>query len=339
MGAVESSTAPTVLTPISPDLNKPMNTPVQPTASEPDGVVSDSSAPTQDTPTQATAAPVITGSHSNAALHVGDLPPRRRPPVVNLFLPNRAISASALWVVAGVEAALFLALWFLSPYKVLPKPHEVLGALGNLWMNQGLGQELASSFSLNVQALFWSSIISLGLAYLTVIPVFRPLVAAISKGRFLSLAGFTLIFTLMVGGGRPLQLSLLVFAISVFYVTSMASVIAAIPRSEFEHARTLRMSEWRVVWEVVILGTADKAFEVLRQNAAMGWMMLTLVEGIVKAQGGIGVVLAAGSKHFLLQEVFAIQLLILIVGLGQDYAITLARRMLCPYASLTLERK
>lgn len=284
-------------------------------------------------------APIITGAHSSSALHVGDLPPRRRPPFLNLFLPNRAIAPSSLYLVAAVEAAIFLALWLLSPYKVLPTPPEVLTALRNLWMNQGLGRELAISFGLNVSALIWASVISLGLAYLTVIPVFRPLVAAISKGRFLSLAGFTFIFTLIVGGGRPLKLSLLVFAITVFYLTSMAAVIAAIPRGEFEHARTLRMSEWRTVWEVVILGTIDKAFEVLRQNAAMGWMMLTLVEGIVRSEGGIGSMLLAESKHFLLAEVFAIQLVILLVGLFQDLAISAARKMACPYADLTLERR
>ncbi len=283
--------------------------------------------------------PIITGAHSSAALHVGDLAPRRRPSFLNLFLPNRAISPASLYLVAAIEAGIFLALWLLSPYKVLPTPLEVVASLQKLWLNQGLGRELAISFGLNVAALFWASIISLGLAYLTVIPVFRPLVAAISKGRFLSLAGFTFIFTLVAKDGHALKLSLLVFAVTVFYITSMAAVIAAIPRGEFEHARTLRMSEWRTVWEVVILGTADKAFEVLRQNAAMGWMMLTLVEGIVRSEGGIGSMLLAESKHFLLAEVFAIQLVILLVGLGQDFAINLARKMVCPYADLTLERR
>ena len=206
-------------------------------------------------------------------------------------------------------------------------------------MTQGLGQELMTSIRLNVEALAWSTVISLGLAYLSVVPVFRPLVAAVSKGRFLSIVGFTFIFTLIFGGGHPLKTSLLVFAVTVFYVTSMAAVIAAIPKGDFDHARTLRMGEWRVVWEVVILGTADKAFEVLRQNAAMGWMMLTMVEGIVRSEGGVGAMLLGESKHFLLPEVFAIQLVILIVGLLQDYFIGLARRLACPYADITLERR
>jgi NitT/TauT family transport system permease protein len=99
------------------------------------------------------------------------------------------------------------------------------------------------------------------------------------------------------------------------------------------------MSEWRVVWEVVVLGTADKAFEVLRQNAAMGWMMLAMVEGIVKSEGGVGVLLLEQEKYFHYAEVFAIQIVIMIVGLSQDAFIGLVRKAVCPYADMTLERQ
>ncbi len=255
------------------------------------------------------------------------------------FLPNRAISPLTLKILALVEAVIALLIWFASPFKVLPRPDEVFSRLPDLWIKEGLGNALGISFTLNLQALLWSSLISLGLAYLTVLPVFRPIVTAISKGRFLSFAGITLIFTLITGGGRPLQVALLVFGITVFYVTGMAAVIAAIPKADFDHARTLRMSEGRVVWEVVILGTADKAFEVLRQNAAMGWLMLTLVEGIVRSEGGVGNMLLAESKHFRLTDVFAIQIVILLMGMAQDYTIGLLRSLFCPYADLTLERK
>lgn len=287
---------------------------------------------------------IIPGAHGGtSALRVGDVGAQQRrrktPPFLNAFLPNRAVSKSTMLTIIAVEVAIALLIWVRTPFAVLPNPGEVFASLGELWAKQGLGQELATSFGLNVQALLWASLISLLLSYLTVIPVFRPLVAAISKGRFLSLAGFTLIFTLMVGGGRPLKLSLLVFTITVFYITSMASVIAAIPRGEFDHARTLRMSEWRVVWEVVILGTAEKAFEVLRQNAAIGWMMLTMVEGIVRGEGGIGNMLLNTNKQVRLSEVFAIQIVILLVGLFQDYIIGALRRIVCPYADLTMERK
>ena len=265
--------------------------------------------------------------------------PKRKLEPLALFGPNRIVARPLLVLIAVAEALLFLGLWIASADKVLPTPMDVAAALQRLWMQQGLGRELAISFSLNLEALALASVLSLGLAYLTVFPFMRPIVAALSKGRFLSLTGFTLLFTLKLGGGHALKLGLLVFAVTVFYLTSMAAVIAAIPRSEFDHARTLRMSEARVTWEVVILGTLSQAFEVLRQNAAIGWMMLTLVEGIVRGEGGIGAMLLAENKHFLIAEVFAIQLVILSFGLLQDYGLQLLRKLVCPYADLTLERR
>ncbi|MBC7528513.1 MAG: nitrate ABC transporter permease [Chthonomonadaceae bacterium] len=259
--------------------------------------------------------------------------------MLDAFKPNRAVSWSGIKVIIGVEAAIALLIWLNSPFKVLPTPMETFAALKTLWLTQGLGPELISSFTLNLKALAWSTVITLALAYSTVIPVMRPIVAAVAKARFLSLAGFTLLFALIVRGGEPLKMSLLVFSITVFFVTSMAAVIASIPKSEFDYARTLRMSEWRVVWEVVILGTADRAFDALRQNAAIGWMMLTMVEGLVRSGGGVGTMLLNQTKAFKIAEIFAIQLVILIVGLMQDYGIGAIRRLVCPYADLTLERK
>lgn len=257
---------------------------------------------------------------------------------LDIVIPNRPVSPTVIKILIVGQALVALLVWWTMPISVLPRPDEVFSALGTLWM-RGLGRELITSLLLNVQAIAWTVLISLALSYLTVLPFFRPIAAAVSKGRFLGLIGLTLIFTITLGGGHTLKLALLVFGMTVFFVTSMAAVILDLPKERFDHARSLGMSEWRVVWEVVILGTADEAFEVLRQNAAIGWMMLTMVEGISRAEGGIGAMLLNQNKHFHIAEVFAIQIVILAVGIAQDYAIGALRSLFCPYATLTLERK
>ena len=88
-----------------------------------------------------------------------------------------------------------------------------------------------------------------------------------------------------------------------------------------------------------MLGTFDQPIEVFRQNAAIGWMMLTMVEGISRSEGGVGAMLLNQNKHFRLAEVFAIQLLILVVGIAQDYALGALKRLLFPWAHLGLERR
>jgi NitT/TauT family transport system permease protein len=257
---------------------------------------------------------------------------------IAVLAPNRVISKTTIRWMVGLQLVMLLSIWFFSPTVFLPKPKEVFQALSEMWF-AGLGGELITSFYLNLQAIAISTILSLLLAYLTVIAFFRPIVALLSKLRFLSMVGLTFFFTLMASTGHELKLFLLVFSVSVFFVTGMAEVVASIPKEKFDLARTLRMGEWRVVYEVIVVGQADKAFEVLRQNAAMGWMMLTMVEGISRSEGGVGAMLLNQNKHFHLSAVFAIQLTILLLGLGQDYAIGLLRNIFCPYADLTLERK
>lgn len=259
--------------------------------------------------------------------------------VAAAFAPNRAVSRGTMRLLVLVQAAAALLFWWSAPVPILPNPAEVALALRRLWFQEGLGRELLTSFSLNLEALGLTLLISLVLSYLTVVPVFRPLAGAVSKGRFLGLIGLTFLFTLMLGGGRPLKVALLVFGMTVFFVTSMADVVAAIPKDNFDHARTLRMGEWRVVWEVVVRGTGDKAMEVLRQNAAIGWMMLTMVEGISRSEGGVGAMLLNQNRHFHLAEVFAIQIVILFVGVLQDYGLGALKRVLFPYSELGLERR
>jgi NitT/TauT family transport system permease protein len=259
--------------------------------------------------------------------------------VLGAFSPNRVISKATMRLIIVFQVAVLLTVWATSSYVFLPKPMAVLHAFTDLWKTEGLGQELIISFMLNVQAMAWATLLSLGFAYLTVVPVFRPIVLAISKGRFLGMVGLTFFFTLLFSSGHRLKVSLLVFGVGVFFVTSMVDVVAQVPKEKFDLARTLRMGEWRVVWEVIVLGRADAAFDALRQNAAMGWMMLTMVEGISRSEGGIGALLLNQNKHFRLEAVFAIQIAILIIGLFQDYAIGLAKKFICPYADLQLERR
>jgi NitT/TauT family transport system permease protein len=255
------------------------------------------------------------------------------------FSPNRVISKAALRFIIVFQLAVLLLVWATSSYVFLPKPMGVWHAFVDLWNNEGLGQELIVSFLLNVQAMAWATVISLGLAYLTVVPVFQPIAHAVSKGRFLGMVGLTFFFTVIFVSGHRLKVSLLVFGVAVFFVTSMIDVVTQVPKEKFDLARTLRMGEWRVVWEVIVLGRADAAFDAMRQNAAMGWMMLTMVEGISRSEGGVGALLLNQNKHFRLEAVFAIQIAILLIGLCQDYVLGLAKEFLFPYADLQLEKR
>jgi NitT/TauT family transport system permease protein len=259
---------------------------------------------------------------------------RREPGrLARIFLPNRAVDrATALALVAFWMGAAFV-VWLASPWQSLPGPGEVWHALGSMWWTGGMGPEMFTTLRLITHALVLTIVVSMALSYLTVIAFFRPLVAAVSKLRFLGLTGLVFPFTLLTGGGYALKVVLLTFGMSTFFVTAMAQVVMEIPREQFDHLRVLGAGEGRILWEVVVRGTLDKALDITRQNLAMGWAMITMVEGISRAEGGIGALILNQNKHFHLAEVYAILIAILVMGLLLDYAMGLLVRVLCPYVS------
>ena len=250
------------------------------------------------------------------------------------FLPNRVVdkTTTSLIVVFWVGAAVLV--WVTSPFKTLPTPGEIWRALGELWWQGGLGPETFTTMRLIAHATLLTVVISLLLSYATVIAFLRPVVQAASKLRFLGITGLVFPFTLMTGGGYSLKVALLTFVMTTFFVTSMAQVVVEIPPSEFDYMRVLGASELRILWEVVVRGTLDKALDVLRQNVAMGWAMITMVEGISRAEGGMGALILNENKHFLLAEVYAILFVILLLGLGMDYGMGALTNLLCPYVAL-----
>lgn len=258
--------------------------------------------------------------------------------IKKLFIPNTKNSQSTMAIMIAIQLAVFLLLWTTSSFRLLPTPMEIIKSLQGLIANQNLLYELWNSTWLCLKSLLIATVISLIISYATVIPFFKPIGYLISKFRFWTLVGLSFVFTLVTHSGHELKVTLMVFGITVFFVTSMVSIIQSIPKYEFYHARTLRMNEWQVVWEVIILGRFDHVLEVIRQNFAIAWMMLTMVEGISRAEGGIGVLLLNNNKLLRLSDVFAIQLVILLMGILLDYAIGKLREFFFPYSKMTLEK-
>jgi NitT/TauT family transport system permease protein len=223
-----------------------------------------------------------------------------------------------------------LLIWFLSPISLLPRPFEVVNALGLLWQ-QGLGVELLSSVEVNIEAIACAIVIGLGLTYLSTLPFFRFPVEIIGKLRFLSLTGITVFFMFTIGGGHALKVALLAFVVTTFFVHDMLRVVENIPQDSYDYAETLGLSKFQMFWQVVVRGTLTDAFDSIRMNAAMSWMMLTMVEGLSRAEGGVGIILLDLNRQMKFDAILAVQILMLLLGMGQDYLIKHAKNIVCPY--------
>lgn len=238
-----------------------------------------------------------------------------------------------------IWVAVLLLAWSFGTSFSLPSPGEIPGAWLRLVAEDGLIYELGVSLKLNVEAVVISTLLSVCFSYMTLTKFGSFPVRVLSKFRFFGMAGFVIVFTRMFGGEHALKVALLVFGMSAFFLTSMIDVVGSATRKEFDHTRSLRMSRWRGIYEVVILGKLDLTFDALRQNAAIGWMMLTMVEGLVRFEGGVGVIMLNESKYRNLAAVFAVQLTVLFIGIIQDQVLGWLKNVCCPHSKLVLEKK
>ena len=221
-------------------------------------------------------------------------------------------------------------LWLFSSFNgsthLFPSIGQVLRGFITLW-NEGLVTDIVSSLSLCGQAVLLSVIISLIFCYLSPIPALSPIADALSKFRYLPLAGISFYLAIMINDARLLQVWVLVVFMSTFFITSILAVIKDIPEEEFDHARTLGCNRWETLWEVIIKGRFDYVIESIRQNLAIVWMLLITVESMLAAAGGLGFLIKNSDKLGNQGRVIALQMIILFIGILLDFSLTKGRKL------------
>ena len=254
----------------------------------------------------------------------------------SLVIPFSTGKKFSIKFLAGIQLVILAAVWLILPASTgVPSPVAIFSAWNTLALEQGLLLELFKSVVVIWEALLLSALISFGVAYLTTADIFKPTGTFIASLRFLGFAGLTFLFTLWVGGnGNTLKLAMLTFGMTVFLMRSTVDEIKSIPMESIDYARSLGLSGWGITYEIGILGRLHVMLDLLRQNAAIGWTLIVMVESYVRSDGGIGALLAVQAKYFNLPAVFAIQLTILAYGIIQDILLNFIRAAVCPYTNL-----
>ncbi|HWB27231.1 MAG TPA: ABC transporter permease subunit [Chitinophagaceae bacterium] len=250
---------------------------------------------------------------------------------MTIFKPFAAVNKKTFAILVAVQAAVTLVIWQTVSNGLIPKPGNVAAAFMRLLSAKLFWDNLLVSLGLTLKAMLYSIIITLVLAYISVIPFFKSIAQFAVKCRYLTLTGLIFIFTLLTKDGSELKLSLLVFGIVPFFVTSFLSVIVNIEAREYNLCKTLGYTNWQTLYEVIIIGKADQVFEILRQNFAISWLMITMVEGLSMSEGGIGTLLIKYNKYNDITVVVALQFVIFLTGLCFDWLLGIIRQWLFPY--------
>lgn len=256
---------------------------------------------------------------------------------MKLLTPNTTTSSNTRAVIVAIQIGLILLLWSASSSTLLPSPREIGASIYELIAHKGVLREFFKSMTLCLKAIFFASLIAMFIAYLSTIPTFKDLCYVLRKFRFLTSVGLSFLFMKLSHDVDEQKLYLLVFGITTFLIDAIINATSTtIP--ELNYARTLKLNEWQVLWEVVIVGKMAQVFECIRQNFAIAWMMLATVENLCKSQGGIGVVLSDLNKWFKFEYVYAIQFLILFAGIMMDWGLSKLKGFLFPYTLLNVQK-
>lgn len=256
-----------------------------------------------------------------------------------LFSPLVAITNRTFALLVVVNVIIALVVWhFLADGGLIPTPIKIGKSMLVILSTSDFYDNLFISLGLTFKGMGYSILIALLICYLSLIPMFKPLARFIVKCRYLTLTGLIFLFTLLTSNGHNLKMSLLIFGIVPFFVTSLLSIIDAINEQEYELCKTLRMNNWQTLLEVVIIGKLDQVLEVMRQNFAIAWMMITMVEGLNMSEGGLGTMLIKSNKYIDLGTVFAILVIIFSLGVCFDFILKSLRNWFFPYTKLQIRK-
>ena len=278
-----------------------------------------------------------TTAPSNAHRSAGS---HRRPPAgtgfwqlrqpISTRLRNGLMVTSALapllaWLVlsgTGAVSALFL-----------PSPAAVARAFSKLVSSGQLGHDLAASltrvgigFSLVVMIS-----VPLGLAIGT-FPACRALFEpVIGLVRYMPATAFIPLLIIWLGLGEPSKIALLVIGTVFFNTLMSADAAALVPRELIDASYTLGASKWEVMRKVVLPHAVPGLIDAMRVNIAATWNLVVVAE-LVAGQEGLGYRISRAQRFLQTDQIFAVLIVIGVIGVTIDLAFRATRNALAPWA-------
>ena len=249
--------------------------------------------------------------------------------------PARFVRANlfVIWILI-----LFL-FWVFTPIQGIPYPSEVLAAFQRMFASQSndssnLVYNTWTTVKLNIVGLFFASLISIIVAYFSVLPILQPLNQVLQWFRYLPIVAFNLVFLSIFTIGWSMKVAMLTAGMGFFLITSMTAVVSQIPQLKYELARVLNYSDRKVFWTVVVRPTLPAMIDTVAQSAAMGWVMIVAIETFNRTEGGIGAAIYSYSATNQKAEVYVYLIIIGIVAILEDQFFYWLKRLLFPYTQI-----
>jgi ABC-type nitrate/sulfonate/bicarbonate transport system permease component len=242
---------------------------------------------------------------------------------------------------AAIGVAMFLGIWILltageDPIvirQILPSPFRVLSSFSELLTDNDLVVNAGKSIGLNLAGYILALLITLPLGFAVgLIPLLRGLFQRYVEAiRFVPLTATVGLFVVWVGIGIPMKSAFMAFGIFIFLLPVVIQRIDEVRDVYLKTVYTLGATNWQTVKSVYIPSVMSRIWDDIRIMTAISWTYIVFIESY-SSEGGLGDILLKGAKRRgRIDKVFALLVLIILIGVFQDKIFAYMDRKLFPH--------
>lgn len=226
---------------------------------------------------------------------------------------------------------LFTVLGNVSP-TILPSPHKVLISFNNLLGNESLLSNMWFSIKLNLYGYLEAILIAIPLGFLMgLIPFFRSLISKYFDAfRFLPIPAISGVFVAWFGIELSMKIHFLSFGIILYLVPVIVQRIDEIEKIHKQTIITLGANAWHKIIHLYFPYAISKISDDIRVLVAMSWTYIVIVE-LLNKEGGLGAMIFVASKQSRTDHIFALILVIIMIGYVQDILFRSLDKFLFPF--------
>jgi NitT/TauT family transport system permease protein len=242
-------------------------------------------------------------------------------------------------LLAGGGVAAFLGLWCLLSYGgliltvVLPSPGEVLRAFPVLHFEEALVRSaVASLYRVFLGFLLAAAVaIPLGVVMGTFPAVKRFCSPVLDPLRFLPISALVPLFIVWFGIEDLQKIVFLFVGIVVYLLPLVVEAVEKVDDVYVQTATTLGASTGQIVWHVLVPGSLPAIGEAVRVMNGIGWTYVILAE-VINAPSGLGHLITVSQRYGHVDRMFALVIVILLIGVVTDRIISAVNRRLFSWA-------
>ncbi len=218
-------------------------------------------------------------------------------------------------------------------YPIIPTPMQVLKTYSDLFQKDGLLKEIWYSVKLNFMGYGAALLVAIPIGFIIgLIPLFRGLFSRhVDALRFIPLTAVTVLFILWFGIEIKMKVAFLAFGILVYLIPVMVQRIDEVKDVFLKTVFTIGATNWQTIRTVYIPSVLSRVSDDIRVLVAISWTYIIIAE-MLNNTGGVGAMIyQVGQKRGRIDKIFAILVIIILIGFLQDKLFILLDRVLFPH--------